>query len=84
LKICRFLLTEFVPKLTPSCTSEQTSAHPDPPVNTPAIDCHVRFCKRTLPREDVCIDCIDKGSIKVKNKRSHIYLQGRCENSAEL
>jgi hypothetical protein len=63
-----------MPKFTSGCAGKQTSAHPNPAVNTPAINCHTRFRKRALPRKDVRINCINKGSIKIKNQCSHIYI----------
>jgi hypothetical protein len=40
-------------------------------MNAPTIDSHTRLSQGALPREDVCIDGVDKSSVKIKNQCWH-------------
>ncbi len=70
-----FTLGDGAAQLSSNGTSEQPAAHPDPPVNPPAIDCHACFGQRPLPGEDVGVDRIDEGAVEIEDQRGHATSQ---------
>jgi len=57
----------LAPEFASDGPSEDAATHPDAAMNAPTIDSHTRLSQGALPREDVCIDSVDKSSVKIKN-----------------
>ena len=62
---------ERPPDLARDGAGEQAAAHPDPPVDAPAVDRHPRLVERALPREDVRVDRVDERAVEVEDERGH-------------
>ena len=58
-------------QLTPDRAREEPAAHPDPAVDAPAVDGHVAFLERLLPREHVRVDGVHEGPVEVEDQRRH-------------
>ena len=47
---------------------EQAAAHPDPPVDPPAVDRHPLLGERALPGEDVRVDRVDQRPVEIEDQ----------------
>lgn len=80
----RVAVAERPPDLTRNCASKKAPAHPDTPVDLPAIDRESGFRQGALPREDVRVDGVDERSVEIENERTHGLLAPRLPPRQEL
>ena len=48
---------------------EEPAAHPDPPVDPPAVDRHPLLRQRALPGEHVRVDGVDERAVEIEDQR---------------
>jgi hypothetical protein len=78
-RLC-FCLGKATPKLTRDGTREESAAHPNLSVDTPAVNCHAGLVQSPLPCEYMGIDCVNKCAVQVKDQCSHTILQAKIRN----
>ncbi len=62
---------DFPPQLTRHRAGEQASAHPDTPVNAPAVDREPHLRQGSLPGEHVRVDRVDERSVEIEDECRH-------------
>ena len=56
---------------------QQVAAHPEAPVDPPAVDGEIDLCEGHLPGHDVRIDRVDERPVEVEDQRVHGKGSGR-------
>ena len=62
------------PDLACDRAREEASAHPNAPVDFPAVDREAGFRERALPGEHVRVNGVDERPVEIKNESAHPWL----------
>ena len=65
------VVAELAADLAIDRTDEESAAHPDAPMDPPAVDRRPEIEERPLPRKDVGVHSVHEGAIEIEDECSH-------------